>query len=228
MRRRAFTLIELLVVIAIIAVLIALLLPAVQAAREAARRSQCVNNLKQLGLAVMNYESSNGSLPPTGVVSVDASGNALQPPLGNFGMKVRLLPFIEQAALYNTVNVSYNGFAPNGQNDTILTTQVNAFLCPSDANIPPYNYTMANGSGSKQIGYASYPNNIGTIASNFGNTLDGPTYILRASGNTAQAQGGVVSLASVTDGTSNTVMFSEWVRGKGDLRPRSGGHRSSW
>src|SRR5580692_10013629 len=118
MRRRGFTLIELLVVIAIIAVLIALLLPAVQAAREAARRSQCVNNLKQLGLAVMNYESSNGSLPPTGAVS--PSGTPLQT-IGNFGTKVRLLPFLEQANLFNTVNVTYNGEAPQGQNDTILT-----------------------------------------------------------------------------------------------------------
>src|SRR5579875_2250106 len=109
--RPGFTLIELLVVIAIIAVLIALLLPAVQAAREAARRAQCVNNLKQLGLAVMNYESSNGSLPPTGAVS--PSGNPLQN-IGNFGMKVRLLPFLEQSSLFNTLNVSYNGEAPQG------------------------------------------------------------------------------------------------------------------
>ena len=216
MRGRGFTLIELLVVIAIIAVLIALLLPAVQAAREAARRTQCVNNLKQIGLAVMNYESGNGSLPPTGVVSVDSSGNTLQPPLGNFGMKVRLLPFIEQAALYNTVNVSYNGFAPQGQNDTILTTQVNAFVCPSDANIPPYSYTLLNGTGAKQIGYASYPNNLGTIATNNGGSFDGPTYIMRASANTSLAQGGTVTLAGITDGTSNTIMFSEWVKGKGD------------
>jgi prepilin-type N-terminal cleavage/methylation domain-containing protein/prepilin-type processing-associated H-X9-DG protein len=213
MRRRGFTLIELLVVIAIIAVLIALLLPAVQAAREAARRAQCVNNLKQLGLAVMNYESSNGCLPPTGAVS--PSGNPLQN-IGNFGMKVRLLTFLEQAPLFNTLNVSYNGEAPNGQNDTILTTQLNAFLCPSDGNIPTNLYTLANGGGQKQVGYASYPNNIGTITSNNSGNIDGPAYILGAQANPTGAQGGTVMLASVSDGTSNTVIFSEFVRGRAD------------
>src|SRR5579875_1091134 len=91
--RPGFTLIELLVVIAIIAVLIALLLPAVQAAREAARRMQCVNNLKQLGLAVMNYESANGSLPPTGAVSPSGFPRTQ---IGTFGLKTRLLPYLEQ------------------------------------------------------------------------------------------------------------------------------------
>src|SRR4051812_526376 len=93
MRRRAFTLIELLVVIAIIAVLIALLLPAVQAAREAARRSQCVNNLKQLGLALHNYESSHGMLPPTCTYDVPTVGN-------DFSMKAHLLPYMEQVMVY--------------------------------------------------------------------------------------------------------------------------------
>ncbi len=217
--RKGFTLIELLVVIAIIAVLIALLLPAVQAAREAARRSQCVNNLKQLGLAIMNYESSNSALPPTGTVS--PSGNPLQP-IGNFGMKTRLLPFVEQQALFNCMNMTYNGEAPNGQNDTILTTQLNSFLCPSDANVPTFLYTMVNGSGSKQIGYANYPNNIGTIAANNGGSFDGPAYLMAAPLNTALAQGGTVTLASITDGTSNTIIFSEWIKGRADQTSTSG------
>src|SRR4051794_2694520 len=90
MRRRGVTVIELLVVIAIIAVLIALLLPAVQAAREAARRTQCVNNLKQIGLAVANYSDVNGALPPTAIRQPDNQFT------NNFGMKARILAFIEQ------------------------------------------------------------------------------------------------------------------------------------
>src|SRR5881398_1412639 len=99
---RGFTLIELLVVIAIIAVLIALLLPAVQAAREAARRAQCVNNLKQIGLALHNYNQSNDVIPPTAV-----NVPSVRTGYNNFSMKGRLLPFLEQSALYNALNMSY-------------------------------------------------------------------------------------------------------------------------
>ena len=213
MRRRAFTLIELLVVIAIIAVLIALLLPAVQAAREAARRSQCVNNLKQLGLAIANYESSNGALPPTGVIS--PSGSPSQP-VGTFGMKPRLLAFLEQQSMYNALNISFNPVSNTGQNDTVLTLQVNTLLCPSDPNSPTDLYTMVNGTGTKQIGFTNYPNNIGTIAANTGNVFDGPAYIMGAPTLPGGVQGGTVTMSSITDGTSNTVMFSEWVKGRGD------------
>jgi prepilin-type N-terminal cleavage/methylation domain-containing protein/prepilin-type processing-associated H-X9-DG protein len=188
--RRAFTLIELLVVIAIIAVLIALLLPAVQAAREAARRAQCVNNLKQMTLAVMNYESSNSCLPPTGNAAVSNS----------FSMKPRILFFMEQVASWNALNQSFPYSDP--ANWSIRVTQINSFLCPSDGNVPSTTATLNGVTG--QIGYTSYGNNIGTVYWNQ-NVLDGPAY--RVGGEPA------VTLASVTDGTSNTVIWSEWIRG---------------
>ena len=208
LRRRGFTLIELLVVIAIIAVLIALLLPAVQAAREAARRSQCINNLKQFGLAIANYESTNGSLPPTGAPAGLTS-------IGNFGMKTRLLPFIEQANLYNALNITYNG--QTAQNYTIFVTQVNTFLCPSDGNIPTYLVASPLGTGSVQVGFTNYPNNIGIIYRNNGGAYDGPAYMLGVTAFPNAAQGGTVRLADITDGTSNTAMFSEYVKGRGTL-----------
>ena len=127
LKRRGFTLIELLVVIAIIAVLIALLLPAVQAAREAARRSQCVNNLKQMGLAVHNYESTNGTLPP---------GVVYPSPVDNWGWGpsglLSLLPFLEQTALYNACNFNWSPDDPCNQ--TADSTQITTFLCPTDPN----------------------------------------------------------------------------------------------
>jgi prepilin-type N-terminal cleavage/methylation domain-containing protein/prepilin-type processing-associated H-X9-DG protein len=218
-----FTLIELLVVIAIIAVLIALLLPAVQAAREAMRRMQCVNNMKQLGLAVQNYAAGNDSLPPTGDVNAIATAQTYT---GNFGMKARILPFIEQTALYNAINWSFiaepaAGTLGAGTNDTVVTAQINAFLCPSDGNIPVGNYTFKNGvTGARQQGYGSYPNNIGTIMNNCGNRFDAPAYVIGAPSN-----GPVVRFANITDGLSNTAMFSEFMRGRNEKNSR-GLHQS--
>ena len=212
MRRRGFTLIELLVVIAIIAVLIALLLPAVQAAREAARRSQCVNNLKQMGLAVMNYESSNSALPPSGVNV--GTGWAL----GTFGMKPRILPYMELTTLANALNYTFNPEATNGENDTVLTAQVNTFLCPSDGNVPCGTWTFKNGTGARQLGYGSYPNSTGTVFRANGGMFDGPLYRVNF-----PAQGPTIILAAITDGLSNTVIFSEWVRGKNQTASPSNG-----
>src|SRR5215213_8186435 len=135
-----FTLIELLVVIAIIGVLIALLLPAVQAAREAARRVQCTNNLKQLGLALHNYESANGIVV---MQSMYPAGN--YPPTkshttggASYGWTVALLPFLEQAPLFNAFNFSAYVWntgvkeAHPGANTTVGYTQLGSLLCPSD------------------------------------------------------------------------------------------------
>ena len=128
-QRRAFTLIELLVVIAIIAVLIALLLPAVQSAREAARRMQCVNNLKQIGLALFNYESANGAFPPG---YIDYQNNPNYTPdldMGpGWGWAAMSLPFLEQQPLYNAINFSLG--ITNASNSTAVLTSLTVFLGP--------------------------------------------------------------------------------------------------
>ena len=133
-RRRGFTLIELLVVIAIIAVLIALLLPAVQAAREAARRAQCVNNLKQIGLAIHNYHTSNDTFPQ----GAAASNTPLNPGcVAWMGWSAQALMFgyMEQTGLYNSINFSLDPLQSNGgngANTSARNTKVGMFLCPSD------------------------------------------------------------------------------------------------
>ena len=139
-RSRAFTLIELLVVIAIIAVLIALLLPAAQAAREAARRMQCVNNLKQLGLAVHNYESSNGVLPPQQVVGHTGTELSFK---SQWGATSRLAPYLELGPLYNSINYLLKTSA--AANVTVVSTSIKTLICPSE--IKPQPYTSTNSSG---------------------------------------------------------------------------------
>ncbi len=126
-RRTAFTLVELLVVIAIIGILIALLLPAVQAAREAARRTQCANNLKQIGLAVLNYESALGSFPPGGITEGPCCGT---PSLTNWAISI--LPQLEQQALYDQYDM--NAFNEDPVNQPVCQASLALQVCPSDRN----------------------------------------------------------------------------------------------
>jgi prepilin-type N-terminal cleavage/methylation domain-containing protein/prepilin-type processing-associated H-X9-DG protein len=202
--RAGFTLIELLVVIAIIAVLIALLLPAVQSAREAARRAQCVNNLKQMVLAVHNYvgTDSNGALP----LGRTRQSGAYRP----FSQQARILGFMEQTSVYNTLNFSLSSYDPS--NATGAATTINSFLCPSDAAVQPPIGLILPGYG---VGPVSYRANEGTsVAMWFGaddvsNVNNG--IVIPPNGLFYSDQ--LIRLSSITDGTSNTAAFSEHVIG---------------
>jgi prepilin-type N-terminal cleavage/methylation domain-containing protein/prepilin-type processing-associated H-X9-DG protein len=219
-RRTGFTLIELLVVIAIIGVLIALLLPAVQSAREAARRIQCVNNLKQLGLALHSYQDALGSFPVTTIrhlgdpTCIACGYGAL------YTFRTLMLPQIEQGALYNAINFTYL-FSPYGFGDTqryplnttAAATLVSVFTCPSDrmgvVGTTGYGSSITN----TEVPDANYMASAGTKIA-LGNTWDG-----HAPPCTAAADDGAmyefraVKLNELTDGTSNTILLGEMGRG---------------
>ena len=235
--RRGFTLIELLVVIAIIAVLIALLLPAVESAREAARRVQCINNLKQIGLALHNYISTNDTLPPGGFPAWVAE-SSVYINNGDFGVHPRLLPYLEQSNLYYAANFSvaaFNSTIGDVTNHTVHATRLSAFLCPSspvpgwlvegtstlleDIVAPGNNYFASIGSSLEfDTSWTGGPPN-GLFA------YQGSTNIGSAEGTNGLTTTQVPSpastrpptLASISDGTSNTVAFGEWKTGTGNV-----------
>jgi prepilin-type N-terminal cleavage/methylation domain-containing protein/prepilin-type processing-associated H-X9-DG protein len=199
---RAFTLIELLVVIAIIAVLIALLLPAVQAAREAARRSQCTNNLKQIGLALHNYVTAQGVLPPGRINShIAGAGDC-------WGLYAQLLPNMDQQALFNAFNFSLAPDTPDPTNTTGNVTFVSSLLCPSDAsaqlitvsNFPfaTHNYPMNTGSDYPVVAKIASAN---MPSPAFAGNPNGPFY-----------ENSRTAPADFTDGMSQTVGICETIR----------------
>ncbi|MDR3638196.1 MAG: DUF1559 domain-containing protein [Isosphaeraceae bacterium] len=209
--RRAFTLIELLVVIAIIAVLIGLLLPAVQAAREAARRIQCTNNMKQIGLAVHNYNAAFDVLPPVG--SVDAAGNSTGGGAvpQTAAIHLRLLNYLEHEAVYNAYNFKLGDVTAGASvpaNTTVMATAIAGYLCPSDPN--PGNNGPLVGGFSVTVQPVNYAVNGGANRAYTGGRVTGATWWL--GGNAYY--GAPVTLATITDGTSTTAAFSEWVKGK--------------
>jgi prepilin-type N-terminal cleavage/methylation domain-containing protein/prepilin-type processing-associated H-X9-DG protein len=224
--RRGFTLIELLVVIAIIAVLIALLLPAVQAAREAARRIQCTNNIKQMALAAANYESGNGAYPMGWSLNwCFGKGGAISNDCDYWSEQARLLNFAEQQTVYNAMNFSDTPYG--AINSTAEGVGLAMLWCPSDGSIQGLRLLVAcaGWDGSVvPITYTSYAGMIGNYQPNDGkyptaaelNLENGiyPEQGTAASVNPSGSTRGPVTIASVTDGTSNTVAFTEKAHGK--------------
>lgn len=198
-RKRGFTLIELLVVIAIIAVLIALLLPAVQQAREAARRSQCKNNLKQLGLALHNYHDTFGMFAP-GVVGSDSTG-ADSTNGTAWGWTTMILPNMDQAPLYNKLNpgpVTFASALSTAASLQLLQTALPALVCPSDGGPAPLNLNrpFTSTAGGQSLSTSNY------VASN-GNAANDGMFMSSSNGR--------IRVADVTDGLSNTLMVGERV-----------------
>lgn len=196
---RGFTLVELLVVIAIIGILIALLLPAVQAAREAARRGQCANNLKQLGLGLLNYESAYRSFPPRAVWGYEA-GSAPYPHYHHTWLTA-ILPFIEQQTLYNRIDHNLPAWGQSA-----IGTAVASLRCPSDAgyNTPSQTYNVAITNYVVCEGFDWW------TARSGGSIVNVDIYpVFGHSSASVGARPYTTRMADITDGTSNTLMAAE-------------------
>ena len=199
--RRAFTLIELLVVIAIIAVLIALLLPAVQQAREAARRSQCKNNLKQIGIGLHNYHDTHGVLPPGTIWTTTVNTG---PRTG--GYTIHILPNIDQANIYNLINFNVSGILWfSGNNATATAASVPMLLCPSDG---------LGGTHAIDASQRWFKSNYPGVFSGYST---GDIISATASSDSTKlaifGMNRAARIRDITDGTSNTVMVAEYLTG---------------
>lgn len=215
-RRRAFTLIELLVVIAIIAVLIALLLPAVQQAREAARRTQCKNNMKQVGLALHNYHDAHIVFPPGATSCNPCNGLYVNDPRVGHAVYADILPFLDQTNVYNQLNWSMPGYAYytpsyNLAHENAVKTKIPAYICPSSTTKTLWVYP---GSSAPAMMFTQEQTHYVAIAGSVNAaSLAGRSYI---------ASGGLFnknrskSIRDMTDGTSNCMIFGEYSgRAKG-------------
>lgn len=213
MNKRGFTLIELLVVIAIIAILVALLLPAVQQAREAARRSQCKSNLKQIGIALHNYHDLYGRLPISFAVDGTPSGTTQLSDTGTNGgewsIQARLMPLLDQANLFMQVDLDLAYTDPVNAAAPIM--RMPAFLCPSEVK----DRTRVDSSGNP----IHYPLNYGFN----GGSWDFWNNATRQNGNGVFGPNMSLRLMDITDGTSNTLAFSEVKAFNPYLRDGSGG-----
>ncbi len=209
---RGFTLIELLVVIAIIAVLISLLLPAVQSAREAARRAQCINNMKQMTLAAHNYESANGCFPLGDHYGRHIDGSLVRQDAGHF---VALTAYYEQGAIYNALNT--NIMIYDAPNSTVNGAGISMLWCPSDGDIVGLRYPGMKGDGwdcsPVPMTFSSYAGNLGPLIYRWDDpNLNSMQGIFAHNGNQVvggTASFGPIKISSITDGTSNTFMYGE-------------------
>ena len=215
--RRGFTLVELLVVIAIIGILIGLLLPAVQAAREAARRMQCTNNLKQLGLAVQNYHDVNNALPAARAM-LGKSGqihNGSMPAGGGFGTALFILPFIEQTAMWDQIliyaaNGLQNPWAINKATYPAFCNPIDSFLCPSDGNA---RQPSTDGHETARCNYVTSRGD--SLWNNNRNPKDESSTAAKTAHRGIFHVGEFPNMSIVTDGTSNTLAWSEAVSAPG-------------